>query len=297
MLNKVTWTGPRSAMESLATFFSEGLYFPPATVGLQKIDKSADDEAENAWSAEVYLEGKPDIDSIEDELRVFDHNWRSAGAVIEGIPDKDWVAHSLEGLGLVEAGRFVLYGVHDKDKVPNSDEKITIRIDANQAFGTGHHPTTEGCLTLLDRFAGFAPKSILDLGCGSAVLAIAAAKLWGRSVLATDIDEASVDIANDNAALNGVADKVTAIVADGFNHEQLSAVAPFDFVFANILAGPLKEFAPEMARHLMKNGRIMLAGLMAEQRDGVVEAYGNAGFRLINQLNHDVWPVLLLVRE
>ena len=297
MLYKLIWTGPRSAMESAATFLSEGLYLLPATVGLQKNDKSAEDEAESAWSAEVYLEEKPDITKLEEALRAFDENWRSSSAIIEEVPDKDWVAHSLEGLGVVEAGRFILYGVHDADKIPGGDDRIAIRIDANQAFGTGHHPTTEGCLTLLDRFAGFAPKSVLDLGCGSAVLAIAAAKLWNRDVLATDIDEPSIAIANENAALNGVSDRVGAIVADGFESAAIAEAAPFDFVFANILAGPLKEFAPAMAAHVKKNGRVMLAGLMAEQEDGVVKAYAEAGFRLINRLNHDTWPVLLLVKQ
>ena len=297
MLYKLIWTGSRSAMESTATFFSEGLSTTPATVGLQKVDKSADDEGDAAWSAEVYLEEKPDVTTLEEALRAFDADWRCHSAVVEEVPDKDWVAHSLEGLGVVEAGRFVLYGVHDANKLPDDEDRIAIRIDANQAFGTGHHPTTEGCLTLLDRFAGFAPKSILDLGCGSAVLAIAAAKLWERNVLATDIDEPSVAIAKENAALNGVGDKIAAVVADGFKHEKINEAAPFDFVFANILAGPLKEFAPKMAEHVKKNGRVMLAGLMAEQEDGVVNAYADAGFRLINRLNHETWPVLLLVKQ
>jgi len=207
------------------------------------------------------------------------------------------VAHSLAGLGVVEAGRFVLYGIHDQDKVPDDESLIPIRIDANIAFGTGHHPTTAGCLTLLDRFSGFAPKSILDLGCGSAILSIAAAKLWTRSILATDIDADSIAIANVNAALNNVADNITAITANGFDHETITSTAPFDFVFANILAGPLKEFAPDMAKYVSKNGRVMLAGLMAEQEGSVIKAYNDAGFRLINRLDHETWPVLLFVRE
>ena len=129
------------------------------------------------------------------------------------------------------------------------------------------------------------------------MLAIAAAKLWERKILATDIDEPSVAIANENAALNGVGDNITAVVADGFNHKNIAKAAPFDFVFANILAGPLKEFAPAMAAHVKKNGRVMLAGLMAEQEDDVVSAYAKAGFRLINRLDHETWPVLLLVKE
>jgi ribosomal protein L11 methyltransferase len=206
------------------------------------------------------------------------------------------VAHALAGLGVVEAGRFLLYGTHDADKLPDDEARIPIRIDANQAFGTGHHPTTAGCLTLLDRLAGIAPQSVFDLGCGSAVLAIAAAKLWDVEVIASDIDERSVEIARENIDLNDAGDLVTAIVADGFADPRIRVRAPFDFVFANILAGPLVEFAPAMADHVAPRGRVMLAGLMAEQEAGVLAAYEAAGFRLLNRLGHAVWPVLLFVR-
>ena len=297
MLYKLTWHGPRTTVESTATFFSEGLGAAPATVGIQKIDKQVADEAAGAWSAEVYLEEKPQIDDLEAALRLFDHDWAGTDPVLEEVPQKDWVAHSLAGLGIVETGRFILFGSHDADKVPDREGAIPIQIEANQAFGTGHHPTTEGCLALLDRFAGFAPKNILDLGCGSAVLAIAAAKLWDRTVLATDIDEPSIDIAIENASLNGVSEKIEAVVADGFDHPKIAAAEPFDFVFANILAGPLKEFAPLMSEHVKKNGRVMLAGLMAEQEDSVIKAYSDNGFRVLNRLDHETWPVLLLVRQ
>ena len=296
MLYKAIWTGSREAMDAATTYFTE-VDATARTVGLQKHDATAADD-KTQWSVEVYFEERPDLSALAAALTAFDPRLATlAQGVIEDVPDQDWVAHALEGLGVVEAGRFVLYGVHDADKVEAREDIIPIRIDANAAFGTGHHPTTAGCLTLLDRFAGFAPKSVLDLGCGSAVLAIAAAKVWDRDILATDIDEDSIAIAAENATLNQVADKVSAIVADGFHHDAITAQAPFDFIFANILAGPLKEFAPTMAAHVSKNGRIMLAGLMAEQENGVIDAYAEAGFRLINRLDHETWPVLLLVRQ
>ncbi|MEL7490308.1 MAG: 50S ribosomal protein L11 methyltransferase [Pseudomonadota bacterium] len=296
MLYKAIWTGPRAAMDAAMTFFTE-IEETARTVGLQKHDATADDDA-STWSVEVYFEDAPDMIALTGAMAAFDPALSNlAPGVVDEVPDKDWVAHALEGLGVVEAGRFVLYGAHDADKLPDDEGLIPIRIDANAAFGTGHHPTTAGCLTLLDRFGGFAPKSILDLGCGSAVLAIAAAKLWDRDILATDIDADSIDIARENARLNGASDHITAVVADGFDHEAINRAAPFDFVFANILAGPLKEFAPSMADHVRKNGRIMLAGLMAEQESGVLEAYEQAGFRLLNRLDHETWPVLLLVRQ
>jgi len=290
---KTNWTGKRKPLEAAGEALT-GLLFPaPGAVSLTKDDPTAEDD--NArWRLEAYFDYAPDTDAV--NALVAEHGGLPAGEM-EELPDIDWVAHSLEGLGVVRCGRFVLYGVHDADKLPGEAQDIPIRIDANQAFGTGHHPTTAGCLTLLDRFAGWAPKSILDLGCGSAVLAIAAAKLWGRNILASDIDENSVAIASENAKLNEVGDKVKTLVAAGFDHPDIAAAAPFDFVFANILAGPLAELAPDMAAHIAKTGRVMLAGLMAEQEPGVIKAYEAAGFRQINRLDHQTWPVLLLVKQ
>ncbi|MEL7487809.1 MAG: 50S ribosomal protein L11 methyltransferase [Pseudomonadota bacterium] len=294
-MHKVVWTGPRAAMEAAADYISEFID-GDHPVGIEKINPAAEDTAPQAWKAEAYFETPPDIAALEAAFAAFADAWRDiAPGEIEELPDIDWVAHALEGLGVVRAGRFILYGVHDADKLPDEDGLVPIRIDANQAFGTGHHPTTAGCLQLLDRFAGLAPKKALDLGCGSAVLAIAAAKVWKRMVLATDIDATSVEIAAENVALNDVDDFVVTETADGFDSAGIKEAAPFDFVFANILAGPLKEFAPAMANHVSRNGRVMLAGLMAEQEAGVIEAYEAAGFRMINRLEHQTWPVLLFV--
>lgn len=290
---KITWTGDRDTLEKLSDALSDLLSPPAGAVSLVKKDATVED-GECAWRLDAYFENAPDMDAV--HALAADHGGLGPG-VHETLPDIDWVAHSLEGLGVVRCGRFVLYGVHDADKLPSEEDDIPIRIDANQAFGTGHHPTTAGCLTLLDRFAGFAPKNIFDLGCGSAILSIAAAKLWGRNILASDIDEKSIEIAAENVRLNDVAGKVTAITAPGFDHPEIAEAGPFDFVFANILAGPLSELAPEMSRHMKKTGRVMLAGLMTEQEGGVTEAYSKAGFRLINRLDQPTWPILLFVKE
>lgn len=290
---KISWRGTRTDLETAGDTLGENLERPASAVSLIKDDSTAEDDASD-WRLDAYYEDRPDIDAL--TLLVADHQITQIGDV-EELPDIDWVAHALDGLGVVRCGRFVLYGVHDADKLDTSDNDIPIRIDANEAFGTGHHPTTAGCLSLLDRFAGFAPKHILDLGCGSAVLAIAAAKMWGRNVLASDIDARAVEIATENCALNNVAEAVTPVTAEGFGHEAISSAGPFDFVFANILAGPLAELAPAMAEHVSKNGRVMLAGLMSEQEKKVLDAYSSAGFRLINRYDQPTWPVLLLVRQ
>ncbi len=290
---KLSWAGGKQVLEKPANALADFLDPPAGAVSLVKQDTVAEDE-DTAWSLEAYFQERPDIDVI--NTLVADHGGLGAG-LLEELPDRDWVAYSLEGLGVVRCGRFVLYGIHDADKLPGQKDDIAIRIDANQAFGTGHHPTTAGCLTLLGRFAGWAPKSVLDLGCGSAVLAIAAAKLWSRNILASDIDETSVTIAKENVTLNHVDGQVSLCIAAGFDHPDIAAAAPFDFAFANILAGPLGELAPDMAAHIAKNGRVMLAGMMAEQEAGVLAAYEKVGFRQINRLDHETWPVLLLVRQ
>ena len=289
---KITWTGERDALEKAGDALSELLWPPAGAVSLTKDDATVED-GDTAWRLDAYFEDEPDMSEVNATVA---NSAKLGPGNIEELPEVDWVAHSLEGLGVVRCGRFVLYGIHDADKLPNEDGDIPIRIDANLAFGTGHHPTTAGCLTLLDRFAGWAPKSIFDLGCGSAVLAIAAAKMWDRDIIASDIDEDSVSIAAENAAFNDVGDKLTTITAAGFDHPDIAAAAPFDFVFANILAGPLAELAPDMAKHIGKNGRVMLAGLMSEQESDVVEAYEREGFRLINRLDQPTWPILLFVK-
>lgn len=286
---KLTWEGPRPALEAASELLAGTI---ADAASLIKDDPTAEDEA-SGWRLEAYFAERPDVSAVAEMLAP--HAGLSEAA-LEELPDIDWVAHALAGLGIVRAGRFVLYGVHDADKLPDEAGDIAIRIDANQAFGTGHHPTTAGCLALLDRLAGIRPEGVLDLGTGSAVLAIAAAKLWDAPVLATDIDEKSVDIARRNAALNDVEDLVEFAVADGFAHKLIEGGGPFEFVFANILAGPLVELAPAMAAHVKHGGRVMLAGLMAGQEEKVAAAYEAAGFRRLNRLDHKVWPVLLYVR-
>lgn len=291
-----TWRGDRARLEKASAALSELLWPPADAVSLSREDSNDSpltEEGTARWRLDVYFMNAPDIGALNSFAA------EQAGlpaATIEELPDIDWVAHSLEGLGIVRCGRFVLYGVHDENKLPYEDGDVAIRIDANQAFGTGHHPTTSGCLTLLDRLAGWAPKSILDLGCGSAVLAIAAAKIWNRKILASDVDERSIEIARENAFLNKVDDKINFYHAEGFDHVKLRQAAPFDFVFANILAGPLADMAPDMSKHVFHNGRVMLAGFMTDQEERLLQTYQDSGFRLINRLDHATWPVLLMVK-
>lgn len=286
-------------MSLLADLMGDALDPPAEAVSLRKMVQDGEPHPTD-WLVEAYFPESPDMEAIYRLFTLIQEEedlppWMIAN--LEELPDDDWVKFALGSLGPIQAGRFFLHGAHDRDDVPDDSDIIPIEIEANQAFGTGHHPTTAGCLMLLDRFSGWAPKNILDLGCGSAVLAIAAAKMWERKVIASDIDQKSTQIAIENAALNNVADKIDVFDSAGFDNAALSNAGPYDFIFANILAGPLVELAPDMAANCTANGRIMLAGLMSDQEAKIEAAYSANGFRRLNRLDHPTWPVLLYVKN
>ena len=218
-----------------------------------------------------------------------------AGIETEILPDIDWVAKSLEGLKPVRAGRFLVYGAHDRDQLQPGD--IGIEIEAGLAFGTGHHGTTAGCLELIDVVVNEErPQAALDLGTGSAVLAVALAKLAHIPVLATDIDPVATEVAEANVRLNGVADLVTCETATGFDHVAIAGRAPFDLIVANILAGPLMELAPDMARNVKPGGSLILSGILDRQHDAVLAAYLTEGFRHIATLHRGEWVAMRFTR-
>lgn len=216
---------------------------------------------------------------------------------ISELPDIDWVAKVRRELSPVEAGRFFVYGSHDADKVPAG--RVALQIEATVAFGTGHHGTTLGCLKAFDRLfdAGFRPAKVADIGCGTAVLAMAAAAVLPDAlVIASDIDRVAVDVAEANVAINNLQGRVDCLEAAGFGHPRLAEAAPFDLVFANILKGPLIELAPDMAAHLAKGGKIILSGLLAVQAEAVTDAYLAAGFTLDAREDIGEWSTLVLTR-
>jgi len=213
----------------------------------------------------------------------------------EVLPDIDWVTRSLEGLKPVRAGRFFVHGAHDRGEAKEGD--IAIEIEAGLAFGTGHHGTTAGCLDMLESVvAAEKPENALDLGTGSAVLAIALARLAPIPVLATDIDPVAVEVAAANVALNGVSDHVACIAAPGFDHPAFAGRGPFDLIVANILAGPLIEIAPAMATHLKPEGSLILSGILERQEHAVVDAYRAAGFRHVRTTHREGWVTIHLKR-
>ncbi|MEM8541855.1 MAG: 50S ribosomal protein L11 methyltransferase [Pseudomonadota bacterium] len=213
----------------------------------------------------------------------------------EDLPDIDWVAKSLEGLKPVRAGRFLVHGAHDRDQVRSTD--IGIEIDAGQAFGTGHHGTTSGCLIMIESLLRRkVPRYSLDLGTGSAVLAIAIAKLVHTPVLATDIDPIAIDVARSNVALNGESRAIECQTAIGLRNEAFIRAGPFDLIVANILPWPLMAMALDIERNLAGGGDVILSGILTHQRNMVLAKFRNMGLVHVKTIEREGWVTLHLKR-
>ena len=265
----------------------ERLVPEPHGVGVFEIE-----DGSGLWEIGGYFTERPDAAG----LALLVSTFGARPFVVSELPETDWVAKVQRELSPVEAGRFFVYGSHDADRVPPG--RIALLIEAAMAFGTGHHGTTLGCLRALDRLveAGEAPKSVLDLGCGTAVLAMAAARVWPVTPLASDIDQIAVEVAQANVSANGLAGRVDCIQAAGLDHAALQAAAPFDLVFANILKGPLIELAPSIAGAMQPGGALILSGILNEQADEVSMIYARQGFDLVHHDKIADWSTLTLRR-
>ena len=248
-----------------------------------------------AWLVEAYFGFEPDEESLR-ELVASAAGQEAASAVEFGVTEKrDWVANALAGLAPVRAGRFLVHGAHDRARVGVSD--IGIEIEAGLAFGTGHHGTTRGCLLHFDRLLKRRrPVRVLDVGCGAGVLAIAAAKALNRKVWLGDIDPVAVEVANANARLNGVGAHCKAIVSRGVESLALREGAPYDVVFANILAKPLRLLAPSLAAVTARDGVAIVSGLLVADVPGVLAAWRAQGFTLRERIDLEGWASLRLAR-
>ena len=257
----------------------------PYGVGVFEVEDGSE-----TWEVGGYFLEKPD----EVALALLAASCGARPFAVSEVPDKDWVAEVKRELAPIEAGRFFLYGSHDADKVP--ENCVPLLIEAAMAFGTGHHGTTKGCLIALDKLAneGFVGRNVADIGCGTAVLAMAAAKIWPYKVLASDIDEVATDTARANIALNGLAERIEVVTCAGFDHPVLHEAAPFDLVLANILKGPLVDLAPDMDRNIAAGGYAILSGLLNTQADDVINAYTAENFELVDQIILGEWSSLTL---
>ena len=253
------------------------------------------DEKRDLWEASLYIDFDEEAEMTERFAALVGDAYPELAINREIIPDVDWIARSLEGLQPVHAGRFVVHGSHDRGKARAGD--IGIEIDAGQAFGTGHHGTTAGCLEIIEKvMRARQPRKVLDLGTGSGVLAIAARKLAPARVLATDIDPVATRVARENVRLNGIASGITLETATGFHSTAFRRHGPFDLIIANILARPLMRMAPQVAQHLAPGGQVVLSGILANQRWKVIAAYNGAGLRHVRTIWRNGWVTIHLDR-
>ena len=251
------------------------------------------DEAKGVWSVSVYAMNLQ-AGEIEKRMLAALQQANLPHAIDrEPLGEIDWVAATLAALSPVRSGRFVVHGSHDRH-VPRAHE-IAIEIDAGQAFGTGHHATTAGCLDMLGRcLKRRRYRNCLDLGTGSGVLAIAAAKAQPMAVLASDIDPVAVSVARSNVRLNHMAAKVKCAAASGFNHRAFREAGLFDLVLANILARPLETLAPALVDYLAANATVILSGLLMHQHARIVAAYRAQGLCLVKAHHRDGWLTLVM---
>lgn len=273
-------------LEALSHYFGEEDY----AIATQEID-----EAKGIWEASIYGPDDQEAEIAERFAAMIKTAFPALLLERETLPDIDWIAKSLEGLKPVRAGRFLVHGSHDRDKVLPGD--IGILIDAGQAFGTGHHGTTAGCLNMIeDVLKSRRVRNALDLGTGSGVLAIATYLMSRIPVVATDIDPVATRVARDNARTNGVAGGIAFATAPGFHHGIFRDNGPFDLIIANILARPLMKLAPSLVRHLADDGTVILSGILAGQRWKVISAYNGAGLKHRRTTWMNGWVTIELVR-
>jgi len=281
--------GANRALDLLNDFFEdEGL--PIATMEV--------DEARGLWEASVYANGEPE-DGLKARISaILADPFPDTAIETEVFGETDWIAKSLEGLKPVRAGRFLVHGAHDRAAVRPHD--LAIELEAGQAFGTGHHGTTAGCLEMIEKVMRAHPRGprgvdpVLDLGTGSGVLAIAAAKLGPIWCLATDIDPIATRVASANVRHNHCTSQINCVTATGFHSTAFSRSGPFGLIIANILARPLMRMAPDIKRNLAPGGSVILSGILASQRWQVLAAFNAQGMRQVETLWRNGWVTIHL---
>ena len=276
---------PRSLdlAQALADTFDVHVYIDAMAVTINETD-----EVQALWNVVAYFEDEAAAQGASITLSI-------SGGVVAPVPDVDWVRRSLEGLAPVTAGRFFLHGSHDRDRRRSGGHSF--EIDAGTAFGTGHHGTTAGCMMILDAILKQRkPQRIFDLGCGTGVLAIAAAKACHVRVLGTDIDPEAVRVTKLNAILNNLGPQVRALTAAGLHHHAIREAGPFDLIFANILARPLVQLAQGLCKLVAPGGTIILSGLTRDQLRWVSAAYKNRGLVPTHIVKIENWVAMAMTR-
>jgi ribosomal protein L11 methyltransferase len=269
-----------------------GESFDPAETAVAAFERE-DGTLRPDWLVEVYFARPPDEANVAELIR--QAAGRTVDVTFDSFGEKDWIAASLEGLAPVPAGRFTVHGRHDRARIPANT--IAIEIEAALAFGTGHHGTTRGCLLALhDLLKRERPGRILDLGTGTGVLAIAAARALHRRVVASDIDPRAVATARNNARANKAGALVAPIVARGTTSPRILRGGPYDLVFANIILAPLVRLAAPIARLAAPDATVILSGLLHAQANAALSAYRRQGFSLVRRHRLDEWTTLVIRR-
>jgi ribosomal protein L11 methyltransferase len=256
------------------------------------------DEDKGIWLMELLCGESPDMEEVKRRLMVISalHDVPMPDMVMEKIAQTDWLAQVARNFPPLSIGRFYVHGSHVEEAPPVGS--IAIQVDAGAAFGSGEHGTTRCCLEAMDWLAKKRSFSrILDMGCGSGILAIAAAKLWKNDVLAADIDPVAVRVTQQNATVNREQTRVTGVVSDGYSSERIKRGAPYDLIIANILARPLIAFAPDLAKNLADDGVAVLSGLLTSQETQVAAAHKMQGLKLDKRFTHEGWCTLVLKKN
>jgi ribosomal protein L11 methyltransferase len=276
--------GPRAAAEAAAAKVDADPMLEGATYSILE-----EDEDKGIWRIDAF----PTSDDEADRFQAALEESGELKVTREVLADADWLAMALSGLPPVRAGRFFIYGMHDRGRTPVNT--VNLRIEAGAAFGTGHHGTTVGCLLAYDRLIKAERfRKVLDVGAGTGVLAIAAAKTGADLAVGTDIDRVSVRISRDNAEVNQT--RARFVHASGLNHRLVASHAPYDLVFANILARPLISLAQDIKCALKPGGVAILSGLLRTQERAVKAAYLSRGFHVRFVIRRDAWVALVLQR-
>ena len=265
----------------------ERLLPEPLGVGVFELE-----DGSGFWEVGAYFSEKPSDVS----LALLAAAFQAEEFKISELPQIDWVSKVQRSLKPVIAGRFFVYGSHDSDKVPSNCEPLL--IEASMAFGTGHHGTTKGCLLALEQIIsdGFDAKNVIDVGCGTAVLAMAAARVFSANIIASDIDSVAFSVAKTNVLANGLDKSIRCFEASGFSHDQIKTTGSFDLIFANILMKPLLSLAADISRYSLSGGYVVLSGILCEQAELVTNKYIKVGFSLSREIKIGEWVTLIFCK-
>ena len=265
----------------------ERLLPEPIGVGVFELE-----DASGFWEVGAYFSEQPSDVS----LALLAAAFKAEEFKISKLPQIDWVSKVQRSLKPVIAGRFFVYGSHDSDNVPSNCEPLL--IEASMAFGTGHHGTTKGCLLALEQIIsdGFDAKNVIDVGCGTAVLAMAAAKVFSANIIASDIDSVALSVAKTNVLANGLDKSIRCFEASGFSHDQIKTTGSFDLIFANILMKPLLSLAADISRYSLSGGYVVLSGILCQQAELVTDRFIKFGFSLSREIKIGEWVTLIFCK-